>query len=302
MDSTVRLWELETGKEINRHTDHTELVKCAAYSPDGQSVLSGGGSTYDLATDTFTRGKDCDLRLWAADSLKEIRRFKGHEDTVWGIVFTPDGKQALSTANDQTIRLWDIASGKEVKRLSDRKNRFSCLALSPEGKQVLAGGGGYQSAALQLWNIEAGKSIRTFQGHKDWVRSVAVSPDGKRGLSGSMDGTVRLWDLETGKQLRSLKHASGIQGVAFSPDGLFAISGSGSQWRATRTRTEPSPGDWLLHVWDLETGKEMAQLAGHRWGLMDVKVCQDGHRVLSAGMDGTIRLWGLPELKPAKKK
>src|SRR5262249_658270 len=78
VDGTVRIWEVETGKEIKQHKDHTEIAWCVTYSPDGQYVLSGGGGTYNRATDRFTEGKDNDLRLWAGDSLREIRRFKGH--------------------------------------------------------------------------------------------------------------------------------------------------------------------------------------------------------------------------------
>jgi WD40 repeat protein len=301
IDSTVRLWDVETGKEIQRHEDHTEIVWRLAVSPDGTGVLSGGGGTYDRKVDKFKSGKDHTLRLWSSDTLKELRRFKGHTNSVRGVAFSPDGKQALSTSLDGTIRVWEVQSGKQLSTLQ-LPTGIGALALSPDGKKLVVASS-VRPSVLRLWDLEAGKELRTLKGHTLLVWGLAFSPDGKQILSGSIDGTVRLWDGETGKQLRVLRHPSGVTSVAFFPDGRHVISGSGVRLKPGSTlRFISAPSDWLLRIWDLERKVEVARLAGHTRAIMDVRLSPDGRQAVSCGTDGTVRLWGLPALPAGRKK
>jgi WD40 repeat protein len=301
IDSTVRLWDTETGKEIRRHEDHTEIVWRVVVSPDGNGVLSGGGGTYSRKTDRFDSGKDNMVRLWTSDSLKELRRFKGHTNSARGLAFSPDGKLVLSASLDSTVRLWDLDSGKQLRSLR-LPSGSAALALSPDGKKFAAGTG-LRPGVLSLWDLEAGKELRVFKGHTLGIRGVAFSPDGKRILTGSIDRTVRLWDTETGKQLCVLRHPTGVSSVAFFPDGRHVLTGSGSQLKpGSIARSIPAPGDWLVRVWDLQKKVEVLRLVGHASAVTDVRLSPDGRMAVSCGTDKTIRLWALPELPLADKK
>jgi WD40 repeat protein len=104
-------------------------------------------------------------------------------------------------------------------------------------------------------------------GHKGGVTSVAFSPDGKFALSGSWDKTLKLWDVASGKEIRTFYgHASDIFSVAFSPDGKFALSGS---------------YDTTLKLWYVESGKEIRTFYGHASDIFSVAFSPDGKYALS---------------------
>ena len=108
---------------------------------------------------------------------------------------------------------------------------------------------------------------------------MAVTADGRRAVSASWDQTLKVWDLETGSELRTLAgHTAWVRGVAVTADGRRAVSAS---------------DDKTLKVWDLETGSELRTLAGHTAGVMGVAVTADGRRAVSASDDQTLKVWDL---------
>ncbi|MCP4569500.1 MAG: WD40 repeat domain-containing protein, partial [FCB group bacterium] len=102
-DNTLKLWDVESGKEIRAFTGHKHYVYSCAFSPDGARVLSASW--------------DNTLKLWDVESGKEIRAFTGHKNDVNSCAFSPDGARVLSASSDNTLKLWDTATGKELKSL-----------------------------------------------------------------------------------------------------------------------------------------------------------------------------------------
>ena len=120
---------------------------------------------------------------------------------------------------------------------------------------------------------------RILTGHTGPVRTVAVSQDGARAVSGSDDGTVRVWDLATGREEAVLTgHTDWVRAVAVSQDGARAVSGS---------------DDGTVRVWDLATGREEAALTGHAGEVFSVALTPDGALAVSGGSDRTVRVWDL---------
>jgi len=121
--------------------------------------------------------------------------------------------------------------------------------------------------------------LREFKGPRSAVEAVAFGPDGRRALSGSHDGTVRLWEIGTGTEIRVFKgHTDMVESVVFAPDGRRALSGS---------------CDHTVRLWDVETGAMIREFRGHAGGVWSVAFGPNGRRALSGGRDGMVRLWDL---------
>ena len=164
---------------------------------------------------------------------------------------------------------------------------------------------------------------RTLRGHNHWATSVAVSPDGILAASGSYDGTIKIWDLETGDSLATREeHSSRINCVTFAPDGEHFFSGSNDQticqWESSNGRlmsrwiaSEGSVGslavmpdgkrivsggadsDPTLKLWDVASQKCYSKLTGHTGGVQSLALTQDGKHAVSGSIDRTVRLWNL---------
>jgi WD40 repeat protein len=123
------------------------------------------------------------------------------------------------------------------------------------------------------------------------LTALALSPDGTRIASAAGDGTIRVWDFPTGKELlRWSAHAGEISAVDFSPDGRLLATGGGSQMLASRLLPE---GDRMLRIWDAATGKEVRAMAGHERGVTCLAFSPTGKTIVSGSMDQSFRLWDL---------
>jgi Tol biopolymer transport system component len=118
---------------------------------------------------------------------------------------------------------------------------------------------------------------RRLTGHTSSVTAVAFSPDGKTVVSGSLDRTLRLWDVASVQSLRTLEgHTYAVTAVAFSPDGKTVVSGS---------------DDGTLRVWDVASVQSLRTLEGHTYAVTAVPYSPDGKTIVSGSYDGTLRVW-----------
>jgi len=168
------------------------------------------------------------------------------------------------------------------------------------------------------WNIAA-QDVAVFPqlGHYYSVNSVAFSPDGKQIISGSSDRTIKLWDVATGREIRTFSgHTDLVRSAVFSPDGKQILSGSSDKtvklWdvateREIRTFSDnyvysvafsPDGGqilsgsyDKTIKLWDTATGREIRTFSGHSEGVSSVTFSPDGRQILSGSWDNTIKLW-----------
>jgi hypothetical protein len=264
----VILFDLRTGKELNRSHELAYARLGLAISPDGRYFLTG-------------HQNDKNVRLGDVLTGKEVRALEGHTEAVDGVAFSPDGLQAVSGSRDKTLRLWDVKSGKELRQFEDIADMVRCVAFSPKGDRVLSGHSGEGSKFwVRLWDVKTGKEVSHFEGHSNDVTAVAFLPDAKTVLSSSMDGTIRLWDVKSGKELRKMEHEGAVNYAAVSADGRRAVSCGFD--------------DKTVRLWDLATGKELQKFEGHDTRVLGVALSPDGRLAMSSDANYTVRIWRLP--------
>jgi serine/threonine protein kinase len=267
-DHSLRLWDLESGREVRQFKGHTDAVKCVAFAPDGRHALSGSA--------------DRSVRLWEVSSGRCVRSFAGHTDVVKAVAFSPDARHVISGGSDRVIRLWEVSTGRRLLRFEGHSGDVASTLFSPDGSQVLSCS---WDKTVRLWEAKSGKVLRCFGGtYSAWqwvvIHAVAFAPDGRRFVAAGSDNNVRLCHLDDGRELVQFRgHGDAVTCVAFSPDGQYLLSGSRDQ---------------TLRLWDLAPARERHCFDGHRDAVTCVTFTPDGRLALSASADQSVRLWRLP--------
>jgi WD40 repeat protein len=262
-DSTIKIWNRSTGKELRTLTGHSNPVNAVAVSPDGQTLVSGGEDAtikiWNLGTGQvlhtlkgdrdFVRSvaispdgqnlatgsaQDSNIKIWNLRTGELLRTLKGHSNYVNAVAFSADSQTIASGSTDKTIKIWNLGTGELLHTLTGHSNIVTCVAINPYG-QILASGS--TDKTIKIWNRSTGELLRTLAGHSQIVRSVAIDPYGHILASGSDDGTIKIWNLHTGQPLRTIEVRSPegqiveVTSVAFSGDGQTLISGGGAGLR-----------------------------------------------------------------------
>ncbi len=221
------------------------------------------------------------VKLWNPSTGKLIRTFTGQ---AWAVNFSPDGQILASGSQNGNLNLWNVNTGELIRTLKHSEPVID-VVFSPDG-EILASGLD-QGANIRLWNWRTGKIIRIPDDSNasrkgfDNFKSVPIvfSPDGQalfaRNASGS---TSQLWNISTGKLLRSFDAKSLINDVAISPDGKTLATGI---------------HDNATKLWDVNTGKLIHTLTGHAGEVKSVAFSPDGKTLASGSQDGTIKLWNV---------
>jgi WD40 repeat protein len=266
----LRLWDVATGRELHEFKGHDGWTSCAAFTPDGKRVLSGGI-------------QDKLLRLWDVKTGRQLRTFAGHTEKVASVAISPDGRLALSGSADKTLRLWRLATGRVVRRLEGHAGACGAV-FSPHGKRILSFSA---DGTLRLWDTAAGQAVRVLRGHTGHVAGACFLPGGSQALSWSADGTLRTWDLASSKELRRHSLGTGlcaIRWLAVTPDGRRFLT---------------NHQDFTVRLRDVATGDEV-----HRFTMppgaspQGLSVSPDGRYAADGAYCGFVDLFRLTEVGP----
>ena len=219
---------------------------------------------------------DRTIRQWDLANGKELRVFTGHKEDITQIVLSPDETRLLSASADGTARIWDVASGIERVRFPEGSGRLAsvtAVAWAPSGEVIATGG---HDHLVRFWDAAASRQIAALQGHTAPVTCIAFGPQSNL-ISGSRDGTVRLWDAKSHAELKVFEVNADqhwIHSLALSRDGKHFLVAS-----------------QIASLWSLETGKQVQTYAGHVHGVNQAVFSPDGRHILSGGYDSRVNLF-----------
>jgi WD40 repeat protein len=209
--NAVHVWDAATGR-LEQTIPNLPSLYRLAWSPDGRRLAAG------------VRGE---VKVWASDSWKEVRKFPGSGSAV---VWSPDGRFLACRPADlpdrgaHRVAIWDVEAGSKVRELVGHTSLVLAIAWSPDGRSLATGG---EDSTVRIWDASTGRQTMTQVGHSETVFFVAWSPDGRRVASAGADKVIKLWDVARGKELLALRgHSNIVYSVAWSPDGRRLASAS----------------------------------------------------------------------------
>ena len=212
-----------------------------------------------------------------------------HMGSVRSAVFSPDGRRALTSSDDNSVRLWDAEAGRQITTFTGAGS--GTAAFSPDGRLVAMP----DHNTVVVRDANAGdREGRVLQGHSAAVRSAAFSPDGRHIVTASDDRTARVWDVQTGEEIAALReHTAPVRSAVFSPDGLRVVSTQMAQRSGdvTSDNNTVTSNDSIALLWDALSGRVIRRFEGHGAQVYDATFSPDGKQIVTASADNTARIW-----------
>ncbi|MGA9381958.1 MAG: WD40 repeat domain-containing protein, partial [Phormidium sp.] len=270
----IRLWDLTTGQLVSTLSEYPwvktweiDEINALAFSPDDQTLISGG-------TDTT-------LKIWHPGAEDLIDILEQHNGVVRCLTFTANGQILASGGDDRKIHLWNRRQREASGTISWGDGVPHSISFSQDG--LFLASGSYRKIKIWCLQDETGsespnaKLLHTLTAHSHIVSGVIFCRDNQTLISSSRDGTIKVWQWKTGKLIRTLKENTGaIYAIALHPNGEIIATGS---------------EDNTLRLWHLATGKLLGTFTSHTLPVNAVAFTPDGQTLVSASQDKTIKVW-----------
>jgi WD40 repeat protein len=276
------VWDVQTGHESAKSSGHRNVVFCVTWQPDGRRIASAG-----IDGELFTV-KVWDAQTGVVDFALPAIPVSGDPEFFAAAFSRPDGQYLVTGRQNGAVQVWDARTGQEVGTLGIHKREVRGVVFSRVGGHLASVSG---DGVVRLWDATRLDKKPEARLLTDRARvpgqglNVAFSPDGRRLATGGEKNTVKIWDVETGKELQTLGGDSrDIHTVAFSPD-------PAGRWVASAGE------DSTVKIWDSHTGELRRTLRGHTGLVTSVAFTADPLRLVSGSRDHTVKVWDITELE-----
>lgn len=258
-DSTVRQWDLLTGKELRRFEGHSDHVGRLNVAASGRSFVTGS--------------LDHTVRLWDLDSGREVHRFDLDSECVSACI-SPDGRFCVCASYHGGPWVYSTTTFQQIDSFHGEGLYASAWCAN---NRLFATGG--WDRITHVFSTATLKEVAHLPQDQQ-VYAIAFSLDSRLLLSSGVGHAVHLWDVQSGRELHRFDAGEVVRSVAFTPDNRFVLAAGGER-------------EFVL--WSSATGAVARRFTGQEAPLRSVAVSKDGHLALTGGDDGLIRLWRLPD-------
>lgn len=263
-DGVAKRWAAYPAGDVPRLEGHRSNANAAAFNPDGRFLATGSHHA---------------LRLWDVERCVGVATVYGYGANVTDLDFSTDGLLAVATSVG-LVRIYDASDPRNIILLHGpiafEATPFG-VAISPDGSLLAVGLG---NGRVRVWDTVAGPERPVFEATLgSGQTSITFHPRRPWIAAGDEVGVIRIWDIESGRVLRTIHSGHGmIRDIAFSPDG--------------RSIASPAEGATTA-IWDLSDASERVVLSGHTGEVITLAFHPDGTRLATGGADRLIKIWNL---------
>ncbi|KIJ68525.1 hypothetical protein HYDPIDRAFT_173223 [Hydnomerulius pinastri MD-312] len=255
-ESYIRLWSLKGEKlkgfrndfSLDKVKDSNSFSKIR--EKDGtttRKLIGHSGPVYSLSFDPhggsavpprylLSSSADATARLWSLDTMTNVVAYRGHQNPVWDVQWSPMGIYFATASRDRTARLWSTDRTSCLRVYAGHLSDVDCVRFHPNSLYLATGSSDWTA---RLWDVQRGTCVRVFIGHQGTISTLAISPDGRYLASAGEDLAINLWDLGSGKRIKKMTgHAASVYSLAFSAESSMLVSGG---------------ADWTVRCWDVKS-------------------------------------------------
>jgi WD40 repeat protein/serine/threonine protein kinase len=275
--------DAHTGQGAVEFAGHKTIVFCVAWQPDGKRIATAGGD-----------GPMFSVKVWDAQTRRPVFTVPEHPGGTEfnAVAFSLDGKYLVTGNKNGAVQVWNAENGQKVGALGAHDREIRGVVFSPDGLH-LASTSGDGRVKVWTWNLtRPGQMQKPEFECQAWVPgaylNVAFSPDGGRLVTGGQGNTVKIWDVQTGQELKTLYgHTGDVCAMAFSPDG---------RWLATAGE------DSTIRIWDATSWKLRHTLRGHVGIVSTLSFIPQSQRLVSGSRDHTVKVWDVAQLDEVSER
>jgi WD40 repeat protein len=265
-----KVWDARTGQGSVEFPGHKEIVFCVVWQPDGKRIAAAGAN-----------GPLFTVKVWNAQTRQEVFTLPKvpSRSEFFAVAYSTDGQYLVTGRQNATLQVWDAKTGQEIGTLGTHKREIVGVVFSQKGGHLASASG---DGEVKLWDatrLDKEQEARHILSAcvPGAYLNVAFSPDGQRLVTGGEGDTVKIWNVQTGQELKILSgHTGDVCAVAFSPDG---------RWLATAGE------DTTVRIWDAATWKPRYTLRGHTGLVSSLAFSPKGQYLVSGSRDHRVKVW-----------